>query len=73
MKRTYSAVEKPENLLNRSTRNQIKATIEMANQQGKTAESWFKYGVHPKVQSYIEAKGGIVRTGLGDEAWLGIR
>ena len=50
VKRVYTAVDKPENFLNKATRNQIKATIEMANQQGKTAEFWFKYGVSDKVR-----------------------
>ena len=65
-KRTISAIDKPKNFLNQKNRKQIKATIEAANQQGKRAEFWFKYGVHSQVKSYIESKGGIVKTGLGD-------
>jgi hypothetical protein len=42
VKRTYSALDKPENFLNKSTRNQIKATIEIVNQQGKQSEFWFQ-------------------------------
>ncbi|WP_081376849.1 two-partner secretion domain-containing protein [Pseudomonas protegens] len=65
VKRTYSAIEKPNNFLNKATRNQIKATIEIAVEQGKRAEFWFKYGVSSKVRKYIEDKGGIVKVGLG--------
>ncbi len=66
VKRTYSAVDKPKNFLNKSTRTQIKETINLSGQQEKRAEFWFKYGVHPDVRSYIEQKGGLVITGLGD-------
>lgn len=65
VKRTYSAIEKPNNFLNKATRNQIKATIEIAVEQGKRAEFWFKYGVSSEVRKYIEDKGGIVKVGLG--------
>lgn len=64
-KRSYSAVDKPRNFLSKAGRAQIKRTIEEANQAGKRAEFWFKYGVSPDVRAYIEGKGGIVRTGLG--------
>ncbi|WP_363800456.1 hemagglutinin repeat-containing protein [Lysobacter firmicutimachus] len=66
VKRSYSAVDKPKNFLSKSTRAQIKETIKLAEQQGKRAEFWFKYGVHPDVRLYIEKKGGRVVTGLGD-------
>ncbi|WP_127959316.1 type VI secretion system tube protein TssD [Serratia microhaemolytica] len=66
VKRTYSAVDKPKNFLSKSTRMQIKKTIELANQQGKEAQFWFKYGVHPTIRAYIEEKGGKVMIGLGD-------
>ncbi|MDS9876015.1 hemagglutinin repeat-containing protein [Pseudomonas protegens] len=66
VKRTYSAIEKPNNFLNKATRNQIKFTIETAVEQGKRAEFWFKYGVSSKVRNYIEGKGGIVKVGLGE-------
>ncbi|WP_304413457.1 restriction endonuclease fold toxin [Chromobacterium sp. LK1] len=58
-------MDKPVDFLSKSTRNQIKATIDMANQQGKAAEFWFKYGARPKVRSYIETKGGVVRVEMG--------
>lgn len=66
VKRTRSALEKPKNFLNKATREQIKITIDIANEQGKTAEFWFKYGVSPTVRNYIESKGGVVKTGLGE-------
>jgi len=47
-------------------RSQIKNTIDIAHNQEKRAEFWFKYGVHDDVERYIESKGGIVRVGLGE-------
>ncbi|WP_323181871.1 restriction endonuclease fold toxin [Streptomyces sp. NBC_01408] len=66
VKRTWTAVNRPKNFLSKSTRNQIKATLSSADEMGVRAEFWFKYGVHRDVRSYIEGKGGIVRTGFGD-------
>jgi RHS repeat-associated protein len=66
VKRTWTAVNRPKNFLSKSTRNQIKATLSSADEMGMRAEFWFKYGVHRDVRSYIEGKGGIVRTGFGD-------
>ena len=66
VKRSWSAIGRPRNFLGKSTRNQIKATISLAQEQGKRAEFWFKYGVHPEVRSYIESHGGIVRLGVGE-------
>lgn len=65
-KRGLSALEKPKNFLNQKNRAQIKRTVKLANEQNKTAQFYFKYGVHPQVRSYIVDKGGIVKTGLGD-------
>ncbi|MCV6070164.1 hypothetical protein OFP26_31805, partial [Escherichia coli] len=48
------------------TRTQIKKTIELAEEQGKEAQFWFKYGVSPKVREYIESKGGKVILGMGN-------
>ncbi|EKJ3314077.1 type IV secretion protein Rhs, partial [Escherichia coli] len=58
VKRTYSSIDNPKNFLSKSTRTQIKKTIELAEEQGKEAQFWFKYGVSPKVREYIESKGG---------------
>ncbi|MFJ3692136.1 restriction endonuclease fold toxin [[Kitasatospora] papulosa] len=66
VKRTWTAVNRPKNFLSKSTRNQIKATLSSAEEMGVRAEFWFKYGVHNDVRSYIENKGGIIRTGMGD-------
>ncbi len=65
VKRSYTAIDNPHNFLNKSTRKQIKATVEAAESQLKRAEFWFKYGVHPSVSRYITEHGGIVRIGLG--------
>ncbi len=64
-KRSITAINKPKNFLSKSTRNQIKATVEYANQVGKTPEYWFKYGVSKEVQDYLESKGIRVIIGLG--------
>ncbi|WP_442953644.1 restriction endonuclease fold toxin [Paenibacillus sp. USDA918EY] len=38
-----------------------------AEEHGLRVECWFKYGVHPKIsRSYLEEKGVIVKTGMGD-------
>lgn len=66
VKRTYSSIDNPKNFLSKSTRTQIKKTIELAEEQGKEAQFWFKYGVSPKVREYIESKGGKVILGLGN-------
>lgn len=63
-KRSIAAVENPKNFLSKKVRNQIKKTIELAKEQKKEAQFWFKYGVHPEVRKYIEQKGGKVITGL---------
>ncbi|MFD5343910.1 restriction endonuclease fold toxin [Streptomyces anulatus] len=65
-KRSWAAVEKPKNFLSKSGRAQIKATLSSAEEMGRRAEWWFKYGVHQDVRSYIEGKGGVVRIGFGD-------
>ncbi|EMY1206282.1 type IV secretion protein Rhs, partial [Escherichia coli] len=52
VKRTYSSIDNPKNFLSKSTRTQIKKTIELAEEQGKEAQFWFKYGVSPKVREY---------------------
>jgi len=64
-KRSITALEKPKNFLNKSTRTQIKKTINLANKLGVKAEFWFKYGAHKDVVKYIEDKGGTVVSGLG--------
>ena len=66
VKRTYSYIDNPKNFLSKSTRTQIKKTIELAEEQGKEAQFWFKYGVSPKVREYIESKGGKVILGMGN-------
>ena len=66
VKRTYSSIDNPKNFLSKSTRTQIKKTIELAEEQGKEAQFWFKYGVSPKVREYIENKGGKVILGMGN-------
>ncbi|HAL1174846.1 TPA: hypothetical protein H5P64_003229, partial [Escherichia coli] len=66
VKRTYSSIDNPKNFLSKSTRTQIKKTIELAEEQGKEAQFWFKYGVSPKVREYIESKGGKVILGMGN-------
>ncbi|NBF10928.1 restriction endonuclease fold toxin [Pseudomonas sp. Fl4BN1] len=65
VKRTCSAIERSDNFLNKATRNQIKVTIEIAVEQGKRTEFWFKHGVCSKVRMCIEDKGGVVKVGLG--------
>ncbi len=67
VKRSLAAVERPKNFLSKSTRTQIKETISSAEETGRTAEFWFKYGAHRTVRDYIEGKGGIVRLGLGED------
>lgn len=69
-KRSMSAVNNSKNFLGKSTRNQIKRTIKLAEATGKTAEFWFKYGVHDEVRKYIEDKGGKIVTGLGQNEKL---
>jgi len=64
-KRSLSAVHNPDKFI-KSYRQQIRATIRSANETGRRAEFWFKYGVHSKLRKYIEERGGIVITGLGD-------
>ncbi|EDN70774.1 MafB-related protein [Beggiatoa sp. PS] len=59
-KDSQSAIHKPKNFLNKKTRNQIKTTIKMAQQQHKSAEFWFKLEPHQEVQQYIEQHGGKV-------------
>jgi len=65
VKRSLSAIDNPKGFLGKSTRNQIKATVEYAKQVGKTAEYWFKYGVSKEVKEYLEKKGIKVVIGLG--------
>ena len=65
-KRSYAAIERPRNFLNPHIRRQIKMTIRMAHDSGRRAEFWFKYGVHPRVKTYIEDRGGTVIIGLGE-------
>lgn len=65
-KRSYSAINKPDNFLKGSTRKQIKETARVAKELGLEPEYWFKYGVHPKVKDYIESKGIKVIIGLGE-------
>ncbi|HAH1018948.1 TPA: hypothetical protein HHG73_004154, partial [Escherichia coli] len=40
VKRTYSSIDNPKNFLSKSTRTQIKKTIELAEEQGKEAQFW---------------------------------
>lgn len=65
-KRSTSVITKPDNFLNKKMKKQLQATIQYAEENGLRVEYWFKYGVHPKVQRYLEDKGIIVRTGMGD-------
>ena len=65
-KRSYAAIERPRNFLNPPIRRQIIMTIRMAQDSGRRAEFWFKYGVHPRVKTYIEDRGGTVIIGLGE-------
>lgn len=65
-KRVHTAIKKPKNFLSKSKRKQIKELVKSANESGKKAEVWFKYGVSPQVRKWIEKHGGIVKTGLGD-------
>lgn len=64
-KRSYAAIERPRNFLNPHIRRQIKMTIRLAQDSGRRAEFWCKYGVHPRVKIYIEDRGGAVIIGLG--------
>jgi hypothetical protein len=65
-KRSTQALDKPANWLrSKSKKLQVTETIRMAKEQGKKAEFWFKYGVHPKVRKFVEDAGGIVIEGLG--------
>jgi len=57
-KDSQSAINKPKNFLNKKTRNQIKTTIKMAQQQHKNAEFWFKQAPHQEVQEYIKQHAG---------------
>ncbi|HDN26907.1 MAG TPA: hypothetical protein ENG03_07405 [Thioploca sp.] len=59
-KDSNSAIYKPQNFLNKKTRNQIKNTIKMAAERNKHAEFWFKKEPHPDILQYIEEKGGKV-------------
>ncbi|WP_019635402.1 restriction endonuclease fold toxin [Paenibacillus fonticola] len=65
-KRSMSAVTKPDNFMNKKMKQQLKATIQYAEEHGLRVEYWFKYGVHPKIRKYLEEKGVIVKTGMGD-------
>ena len=65
-KRSNAALNNPDNFLKGSTRKQIKETARVANELGLQPEYWFKYGVHPKVEDYIESKGIKVIIGFGD-------
>jgi len=60
VKDSESAVNNPHNFLNKKTRAQIKETVNMAKQQHKRAEFWFKKAPHWQVKQYIEDKGGKV-------------
>ncbi len=60
-------LSRPQNFLNKSTRRQIKNTIEVARKQGKRAEFWFRNEPLPEIRQYVEEKGGIVRAGLQDQ------
>jgi hypothetical protein len=60
-------LSRPENFLNKSTRRQIKTTIEVARRQDKRAEFWFRNEPLPEIRQYIEEKGGIVKAGLQDQ------
>lgn len=65
-KRSMSAVTKPDNFMNKKMKQQLKATIQYAEEHGLRVEYWFKYGVHPRIKKYLEEKGVIVKTGMGD-------
>ncbi|MBB6022932.1 WXG100 family type VII secretion target [Paenibacillus sp. JGP012] len=65
-KRSTSAIHKPDNFLNKKMKKQLQATMQYAEENGLRVEYWFKYGVHPKIQKYLEDKGIVVKTGLGD-------
>ncbi|TDL51880.1 hypothetical protein E2R60_18510 [Paenibacillus dendritiformis] len=65
-KRSMSAVTKPDNFMNKKMKQQLKATIQYAEEHGLKVEYWFKYGVHPKISKYLQEKGVIVKTGMGD-------
>ncbi|WP_186323607.1 WXG100 family type VII secretion target [Paenibacillus xylanexedens] len=65
-KRSMSAINKPDNFLNKKMKKQLQATMLYAEENGLRVEYWFKYGVHPKIQKYLENKGVIVKTGMGD-------
>jgi len=64
-KRSYAAIDNPDSF-KKSHQKQIKAIIASARELNKPAEFWFKFGVHPKMRAYIEERGGVVKTGLGD-------
>jgi hypothetical protein len=66
VKRSYAAIERPRNFLNSHIRRQIKITVRLAQDSGRRAEFWFKYGVHPMVKTYIGDRGGTVIIGLGE-------
>lgn len=65
-KRSMSAVTKPDNFMNKKMKQQLRATIQYAEEHGLRVEYWFKYGVHPRIKKYLEEKGVIVKTGMGD-------
>ena len=65
-KRSLGAVERANYYSGKSFKNPLRATLAIAQREGKQVEYWFKYGVHPKVRAYLESKGVIVRIGLGD-------
>jgi RHS repeat-associated protein len=65
VKRSMNAINEPRKYIKQKG-EQIKATILSAKELNKTANFWFKYGVHGDVRKYIEAKGGIVHIGLGN-------
>ncbi|XXX76482.1 restriction endonuclease fold toxin [Sorangium sp. So ce134] len=62
-KNSTSATNKPRNFLDQRTRDQIKATIAVADQENKRAVFWFKDEPHQSVREYIEKKGAEVRVG----------
>lgn len=62
-KNSSSATNNPRNFLDQRTRNQIKATIAVAEQEKKRPVFWFKDEPHQHVREYIEKKGAEVRVG----------
>ncbi|WP_217560326.1 restriction endonuclease fold toxin [Paenibacillus sp. GbtcB18] len=68
-KRSMSAVTKPDNFINKKMKQQLKATIQYAEEHGLTVEYWFKYGVHPKIRNIFRRERRYSKNRYGGLTW----